>query len=383
MTARPRAEYRYWACELTTGRKLIQVPAKPSGPLPERLSMVSTLQFTVDLAEYPTDALGRPTVDFWGCTLPYRTLLICERQLEGVNTSDIPWAGIVTFREGGSDSDVQLAVATPGAYLDSRHVSTRTYTAQVGEDDAQILSDIVGIDAGVEGVNFLIDVEGTTLRDQRYILSNRTTVLAAVTGLSKLENGPEWTIRTTWRDEDRLAVDMTFYARPRIGTTAINTVFDFPGSVRRYRTKLDYTAGHGANYVIGVGSSGAASPPARDEASIAAGWPRIEYIAQQDGANNVVELTGLSRSELARMSRGQRVLSLELAASLAPQVYVDWVPGDDVRFTVYDEDSEGRKAPSYEHPHGHTETIRVIGFELEPESDVLTPTLWSEYEEAA
>ncbi|MFC0622962.1 hypothetical protein [Kribbella deserti] len=384
MVTRPRAEYRYWACDLTTGRKLIQVPAKPQGPLQERLSMVSSMQFTVDLAEYENLGIDPRAIDFFGCTLPYRSMLICERQYDGVDGSDIPWHGIITFVDGGSDSDATISAATGGAYLDVRHVSTRTYTGQVGETDAQILTDLVGTDAGVEGVNFILDVEGTALRDQRYQESNRTTVLQAVNGLAKLEGGPEWTVRASWRDENRQHVDLTFYARPRIGTTAINTVFDYPGAVRSYRDTLDFTAGHGANHIIGVGSSGVASPPARDTAAITTGgYPRVEHIAQQDGADNVVEVTGLARAELARMRRGERILSLQIDATAAPQVYRDWWPGDDVRFTVYDADSEGRPAPSYRHPNGHTETIRVIGFDLDIASDVLVPVLWSPYAEVS
>lgn len=383
MAARPRADYRYWACDLTTGRKLIQVPAKPQGPLPDQLSVVSSMQFAVDLSEYDDhrDAEGFPLIDFFGCTLPYRTLLICEREYPGEQISDIVWSGIVTYVDGGDDQYAVLAAATPGAYFQSRHVGTRTYTGQVGETDQHILTDLITSFAAPEGINILLDIEGDTVRSLRFKESSRTKLLQAIQALANLENGPEWTFRTTWADPNRLAVDLTFYARPRIGTTATNTVFDFPGAVRKYRDPLDYTEGHGANHIIGVANS-RASDPVRDEAAIALGWPRVEFIAEQDGADSVPELTGLARSTLARMARGERKLSLEVDGTNAPQVYRDWVPGDSGLFVVYDRDGEGRPAPSYRHPRGHREEIRIIGFQLDTQADVLTPTLWSPYEEA-
>lgn len=374
----PRPTYRYWACDLKTGNRLDQVPLNPSGPLPERISAVSTVTFTADLAEL------QPGSDFYGCVIEGRTLIVCEREYEGDRVSDILWAGIVGIVEGGNDSAVTVSCATIGAYYDARYVGTHTYLEGPGDTDDQIIMDLFA-DAAPEGLDILLDIDCPTPRAVRYLAPEHRTVLSCLTDLADMDGGPEWIFRTAWTDDTRQQVQITFVARPRLGTASTSpaVTFDYPGNIRTYRTVGDYTKGHGANQITAVTSAGAPGTPARDTAGITAGYPRWEQVVQKQGDQTAAALTGFAKSELTKDARGQSTTSLVLDMTTGPQLWVDWTVGDDVLWVVYAFDSDGRPAPSYRHPSGHREVVRVIGHQIDTVADSLTPTLWSPYEEAS
>jgi hypothetical protein len=372
---RPGVTYRYWACDLRSGAKLDELPLRPSGQLPERISDVSTVAFTCDQSALPR---GK---DFIGVTTPGRTLIAVEREYDGDNTSSIPWAGIVTNRDAGSDPEATLNCATPAAYLGRRHVGTHTYNAGPGETDEQIIRDLFA-DAAPEGLDFILDVDCPQPRKVRYLEKERRTVLGCLRDLADMDNGPEWTVVTRWSDGARLAVEFVFLARPRLGCAdAPNVRFDYPGSIRSYRVSDDFTEGHGGNHITGITSAGVRSVPARDEAALREGWPRWEEDIQLNGNVDADELAGVARAGRAKRARGQSTVALAVDMTLGPQLGVEWQLGDNIAWHVYGPATRVDPAPSYRHPDGHSETIRVIGYQLDPASDTLTPVLWSPYTE--
>lgn len=374
---RPKVTYRYWMCDLRTGNKLGQVLMRPDGPLPERISDVSSISFTVDLGAQLDGS------DFLGLSVPGRSVVICEREYDGDNTSDILWAGIVMFRPAGNGPIVQLTAATPAAYLARRQVGTHTYNAGPGETDGQIITDLMN-DAAPEGIDFILDVDCPTPRSFRIQARERRTVLACLRDLSDLEGGPEFTVATRWSDPDRLAVDFVLRARARLGWAgAPNVVLDFPGAVREYKVNDDFTEGHGANHVIGINNTGAASEPARDEAALAQGWPRWEEVIQKSGDLDITDLSAVAKGGLAKRARGQATAELAVDLTMGPQVGRDIMLGDNALFAVYAQDQDGKPSPSFRHPNGHTETIRMIGYGVDIDNDTLTPVLWNPYEEVA
>jgi hypothetical protein len=372
------AEYRYWACDLKTGKKLAQVPLKPNGALPERISDVSTATFTANLGEL------QPGADFWGSVIEGRTLIVCEREYAGSNASDLIWHGIVTLVDGGNDPEVSVSCMTGIGYLRARHAGAHAYSAAPGETDTKVLNDLLD-DAVTDGVPYLRDINCPTLRKVAYTAKERRTILSCLRDLADLDDGPEWTVRASWRSSLRLAVDLTFVARTRLGvaSTQPTVKFDFPGAVKSYRDPRDYTEGHGANYLIAINSNGAAGDPAIDTAGITGGAVRWEYVSQKTGALDHDGLTAAGRADLARMAQGEAVLSLAVSLTDGPQLGIDWTLGDDITFEVYNADLDGRPSPSYRHPNGWREVIRVIGHDLDPNSDTLTPVLWNPFLEAS
>lgn len=374
----PKAEYRYWACDLRTGNKLAQLPLKPSGPLPERIGDVSTASFTCD--QY---AVLREGGDFIGTTTPGRTLIILEREYEGDSTSDILWAGIVLPRRAGSSPEAQLNCSTIAAYLNRRHVGTHTYNGGPGETDEQIITDLLA-DAAPEGLDFILDVDCPTPRIVRYLAPERKTVLQALQDLANMDGGPEWTIITRWSDDTRTSVDYVFLARPRLGWSgAPNARFDFPGCINDYVVDDDYTEGHGGNQIQGINSTGATSTPARDEQGITQqGWPRWEEDISTSGDLNANGLNGVAKEGIQRRARGQATNEITVSLTYGPQYGRDLALGDNVTWFVA-APRPGEDPPSPRHPNGHEETIRFIGIALDPTNDTYTPVLWNPYDEEA
>lgn len=372
----PRPTYRYWACDLKTGTRGDQVPLKASGPLTDRINSVQTVMFTADLAELQAG------VDFYSSVVEGRTLIVCEREYEGDRVTDILWAGIVGLVEGGNDSTVNVSCSTIGSYFDGRYAATHTYTAIPGDTDGKILTDLL-TDAAPEGINVTLDINCPTLRAQRYMAREYRTVLSCLTDLAALDGGPEWIFRASWVDTTRQQVKITFVARTRLGvaSTAPAVTFDYPGNIRSYRTTGDYTKGHGANQVTATTGSGVPGDVARDAVGITGyGYPRWEQVLQKQGDQTVVALSSFATAEVAKSGRGEQTSTLVLDMTTGPQVWTDWTVGDDVLWVVYAFDSDSRPAPSYRHPAGFRQVVRVIGHQFDTVADTLTPILWSPYQ---
>jgi hypothetical protein len=367
----PQAVYRYWVCDLRTGNKIAQLPLKPNGALPDRISDVSTTVFACDQG-----AVLRDGGDFIGVTTPGRTLVVVEREYEGDSTSDVLWAGIVTARTAGNGAEATLNAATIPSYFGRRFAGTHTYIAGPGDTDDQIIADLLA-DAAPEGIPFILDTACPTLRAVRYLEPERKSVLTCLKDLSDMETGPEWRVITRWKTSDRLGVEHVFYARPRLGWAGTpNIRFDFPGCINEYDIDDDYTEGHGANQIRGVDSAGAASdPPARDEQGITTqGWVRWEDNIATTGDLNADGLAGVAREALTKRARGQSSTNIVVSLTNGPQYGRDWTLGDNALFFV-SAPEPGADPPSPRHPDGHSETIRVIGVALDTGADTLTPVL--------
>ena len=372
----PQAVYRYWVCDLRTGNKVAQLPLKPGGALPDRISDVSTTTFTCDQT-----AVWRDGGDFIGTTTPGRTLVVVEREYEGDSTSDILWAGIVTARNAGTAAEATLSAATIPAYLDSRHAGTHTYIEAPGDTDDQIIADLLA-DAAVEGVPLILDTACPTPRAVRYLEPEHKSVLQALKDLSKMEGGPEWRVITRWANANRTAVEHVFLARPRLGWAGEpNVRFDFPGCVVNYDLDDNYTSGSGGNHIVAVTQDGAPSTPARDEQGITTqGWVRWEAIVETSGDLNATGLDGVAKQTLTTRARGQASANIVVSLSAGPQYGRDWTLGDNTLLFVA-APLPGEDPPSPRHPNGHQEVIRVIGGSLDTNADTFTPVLWNPYDE--
>lgn len=372
----PQAVYRYWACDLRTGTKIAQLPLRPNGALPDRISDVSTTTFTCDQT-----AVLRDGGDFIGVTTPGRTLVVVEREYEGDSTSDVLWSGIITARTAGTSAEATLNCATVASYLGRRFIGTHTYLGGPGDTDDQIIADLL-VDAAAEGVPFILDTNCPTPRAVRYLEPEQKSVLTGLKDLSDMDGGPEWRVFTRWKTSARLAVEHVFLARPRLGFAGEPIIrFDFPGAVNSYDVDDDYTEGHGANHIEAVTSDGASSTPARDEQGITVqGWVRWEEHPQTTGDLNAAGLDGVAREALTKKARGQSVANLVVSLTYGPQYGRDWTLGDNALFFV-SAPQPGDDPPSPRHPDGHAETIRVIGVSLDINADTLTPVLWNPYDE--
>lgn len=363
-------DYDWYSCDLKTGRVQERLPLV--GSPSKLLGAVTTLTLSCDLA-----ALGAG-IDFWGSTIPRRTMVVLERKFPDQNTADILWAGAVINRpERGSEPIASLGCVSLEGLLDRRFAGTHTYTGQPSHTDAQIITDLIG-EANVDGWNIQLDLDGlTTVRQVRYRAPERRKILACLQELSDMENGPEWTIRAT-RSGD--IVTKTLVARPRLGTasTIPNAQFRWPGAVKSYGQTEEHSDGLGANYVTAVANGEGASQPSftRSDAARIAVEGRWEAVVQRPAARTIAALDSAAATELALMLEGQNLYTLTADAVLAPKIGIDWVLGDDIRLLVTAGARDPDGQPSYGHPDGLDVIARGIGWTLDPQTQTLTPLLW-------
>jgi hypothetical protein len=361
--------YRWHACDFKTGRRLEILPLR--GTPSKLIGAPTTVDLTCDLSE-----LGAG-VDFWGSTIPRRTMIALERTYPNEETSDLPWVGVVTSRPTrGNGPAAQLGATTIEGALNRRFAGNHVYTGAPGHTDAQIITDLVA-DANVEGWNISLDLVGlTTTRSLRYKAPERRTVLSCLQELSGLANGPEWTINAAWDGDD---VGLTLVARPRLGTASTdpNAVFRWPGMVQAYNAGEDHTEGVGANAVTALANGQGSSTPsatARNEADIAIAG-RWEATTSKASARSA-ELPGAAAADVARMVDGQTIYTLTADATRCPQIDRDFPIGSDVRFAV-DADLVDRAGhPSYGHPAGLDIIARAFGWTLDIDANNFTPVLW-------
>ena len=370
-------EYIWHSCDIKTGRRQEVLPLVGS---PSRImGGVTTVDFTCDLAAVADG------IDFWGSTLPRQTMVALERRFPDQDDSDIPWVGVITtVPERGSGQSARFGAASVEQLLEVRKVGTHTFNAGAGEDDAAVITALIG-DANVEGWNIQLDLTGcTTLRKFRTKAPERRTVLACLQELSDLDDGPEWTINAGWSGQN---VALTLKARPRLGLASAtpNTQFRWPGVVQSYNQSSDHSTGKGANAVTAVANGEGSSTPsstARNEARILVEG-RWEADVQHASARTAAELATAAAADLKMMVDGQTLYSVTADATRAPRFAIDWGLGDDVQLVVAPGARDIGGAPSYGHPDGLDIIARAIGWTLDPDQDQITPVLWQPSEGVA
>lgn len=368
--ARIRERVVWLGCRLVDGRIISGIPGI-TGEVSRVLGDVTTSGLILPIPISGPESLPIGLVE--QLTEPGRTMIVAV-------VNDIPtWAGIVGISEGGTDPTMMLPVASLEAYLDRRIVRTHEFN-QV--DEALIAATLVG-DAGDipgvgSGIGLKIDAPPTgTLRDRQYLITDRKTVLEALQELMGVIDGPEWTIDLDWTDETHTAIDKIFRVRKRIGeaSSSPNAVFTAvfgsqEASEARYSYRIDYTIGHGANYVVayssGQGEDQPSSDPAIDTELLDSGFPIYEQHFQP--SSNISEKETLNEhalAELDRRARGTRTFRLEARWDAYPRYGVDWKIGDDIAW-----DLKGHRHPQGIRGHG-----RVIGFKLDMQARVIRPIL--------
>lgn len=365
------------ACDAVTGRIVEELPGlKVNGAFGQILGTPTAATFTLPIP------LGVDESRWLPATEAGRSMLLA------VDTSigDPVWAGIVSRRKGGTEPVLQLGTESLETYLNRRYVGDHTWTQQ--DDTSVIAAGLLG-DADDEGINLLVDAPPSgTLRDRTYFDKDNKTVYRALSELSRVIDGPEWTIDLAWQDADQLVLEKTARVRPRIGVASANpdavfettasSVFDSQGgSAARYTLDEDYTESKGANHVVayssGQGDSQPFSTPARDTALLAAGWPRYEHRFQPSSSiTDVATLNSHASARLAVMRMGGQAWVIDARWSQYPRLGKDWHIGDDIAWNLV----------GHRHPDGVVGTGRAIGWEADPETDRISLILWAPDTEA-
>ncbi|MEV0805724.1 hypothetical protein [Micromonospora sp. NPDC050200] len=358
-------------CDLVTGRIVEELPdLVPSGAIGHRLAAYTSAAFNLPIA---LGGHGAPPRGWEAATEPGRSMIVAV-------LNDVPvWAGIVLPQEGGTEATVDLACVSLEGYLDRRYVRDHEF---VQADEALIAGSLVD-DANIEGIGFVVDAPDTgTLRDRTYRDQDDATVYSRLRELMGVIDGPEWTVAVDWSDATQTAVTKILRVRKRIGYTSStpNAVFatgsasavvsSIGASEARYRYRADYSSGKGANHIVatssGEGESRPQSAPARDEALLAAGWPRYEHrFSPSSSVTDVATLDAHAQQALRYMARGARTLTITARADAYPRLGIDWNTGDDI----------GHDLTGHRHPQGLRGVARAIGWDLDPQTGIVAPIL--------
>jgi len=360
------AVLNWYGCDLVTGAIVEELQdLVPQGNLSSFLGNYFSAALTLPI---PISGFGDAPNNWLGATEEGRTMIVCA-----LNNQPI-WAGIVLVRQGGSDATVSLSCITLEGYLDRRYVGNHTYTQQ--DQSSVIAAGLIGDANTTEGIGFTVDAPASgTLRDRTYLDQDDKTVLSALRELMAVDGGPEWAVVLSWTDTTQTAIKKTFMVRPRIGyaSDTPNAVFSTEAlSDTTYMYTEDYTSGRGANHVVatssGQGTTRPQSAPARDTASLAAGWPRWEYrFSPSSSITNVATLNAHATNTLGITRRGAHILTLKARLDAFPMLGTDWTLGDDIGFEL----------KGHRHPAGLTGTARVVGWELDVLAGTVSPILYA------
>lgn len=350
--------YIWYGCDLRTGAIVEELPFVPGGTLQRIIGSYTSLNGTVALPDAPPG---------WkSATDPGRTMLVCVRAEDLYPI----WAGIVIGRKGGISSDLQLSLVSLEGYYDRRYVIDRVDTQK---NAAQIAIDLVFDAESSEGIGITYQVFVTQgAMDRTYTRDSDQTVYSQLTEIMGVQGGCEWTIEVAWTNSLKTSFTKIFKGGPHVGPIEVvpSAVFDLPGCITDYEYSEDFTSGRGANQVEsfgdGEGPSRPQSQPARDEALLAAGWPRYEYRQTFASVTSTAVLGAHSWEALRLKATGAKIFTVSADATTAPKLGVDWVLGSDVIVEI---------EWSPRHPDGYGTRARAIGWELDTLANVVTPLL--------
>ena len=293
--------------------------------------------------------------------------------------NDLPvWAGRVLIRVGGSDPDLELAVASSEQYLLQRRVTARSY---VGVDRALIGADLL-TDAGSTdlGPGMALEIDMTLtgdVTDRDYMPSDLTTVYRALRELSGAGT-LEWTIDLDWTDSSATVLRRIMRLKPRIGRqTATHPIFESDlDSDSHYTLTEDFSSGRYANVVSAYGDGEGVdlprSDPQVDQVALDGGVPVVEHAVHARDVSDPNELNAIAAAELARLMHGVELWELDSALNSYPRIGIDAGLGDAAKWRL----------TGPRHPDGVEGDGRVIGWILDAAALRWKPQLLDPHETA-
>lgn len=348
----------------------------------------STVKRSIGRYESTTATLPLPTApeNWLDATRPGGAVLVLLSTDDKNPTTPVPvWGGMVTQRSRSLDDSVALSVATVEAYLDRRYVGDVTYTA-TGQNAIVAAMFTAFVTAGpVGGVPFrLAYTDAGTLRDRSYLRSDRKTVYSALTELSAVLNGPEWTVEWEHQSSPERYTPV-LYVGDRVGTAvtpgmAPAATFQAPGCITEAVLVEDYSSGKGANAVIAYSSASAGDVPTSPQVvADDDGRPTFETdIQPSTSITDVDTLTSHAESALASLASGGSALAMKANVSTAPALGVEWMLGDDIGYQIGGPESPTGRDSVPAFVGGIAGVMRCVGWEMDlGDVPTVTPILAS------
>lgn len=358
----PTHMWRWLACDLKTGRLLAELLLAASGTVSRVLCGTGNGTFRLPLTDPATPE------QWWQATLPGRTLVV------GDLDEQIVWAGIVWTSRLTDNPVVELGCQTIESYLSRRWVDW-TIGPLSNVDQHQAARTLIA-HANTSGIDLQVDAPLSGIRRARlgYRRWADQRVGEQLDALHELPYGIEWTIDTAWTDHSRLGRRLVHTVRvrtPRIGAVVDEPVwvFEYPGNITAWELVENHGDGSYANVVVAGGRGQdeervmSDTGAAQDTQTLAFGAPLVEHRALTDHTT-IAGSNAAARQALADLRKGTTTLSLT-AKTDRLSFGVGWSLGDTCRVQL--------AAPWL--PRSYNGVWRIVGWDLDPAADTLTPTL--------
>lgn len=363
------SDWRYYACDLGTGRLRTQLPLTPSGAMTRELSGVGTGTFTLPLTDPSCP-------DDWDTsTIPQRTQIVAEMN------GQIVWSGIIGARKRDQTDVVELNCSTVESYFGKRYIDydVGPYSST---DQNYIMFMLVNHAMHTSGIALTFDeLDLTTgvFRDRtEYARERDQRVLDMMDDLASVEGGPEWTLLTRWAadTEVRRVENVMKIETPHIGHVVDNPewVFECPGNIVEWEVFEDFSDDHYANVVVAGGEGEgddrimSTNGIAQDTQALEYGQPLMEYryatqLTTEEAANES------ALGQLERVKYGTVTAKIKVRSDNYP-LHTGWALGDTCRL----------KLSGGGYPDGYDRLWRIVGWNVDPVSETIEPILnqWGE-----
>jgi hypothetical protein len=296
-------------------------------------------------------------------TLPHRTKLFIQRN------QALVWGGRLipprdfdsTTRRATLNAEQTLGIA------DKRFLPTLTYTAT---DQFAIARDLLVKMQAAEGNVNLLATPGNSgvLRDRAYAMGDQTTVLSALTDLSEVEGGFEFSSQVIW-DNNNLPQETVLLGYPRLGRAYTGLVFEYAdgvygggGNVSSY-TWSDSEGLYTRSWAVAETDEGVQLVAHADNTTLlAAGYPLIEQTQSFDGVVDLATLQAHANA-MAIFAAGNHAMAQFVVRATANLQLGDWQDGDNVMVRL----SDWRFPPDpVTGAPGFAAYMRIVGVEVTP-----------------
>lgn len=321
------ATYRYLFADLRTNKVLAELPLRTPH---FELGLPRAGSFSATLPLGDSRIAARDPIS---ATVPARTAVYVDR--DGV----LLWGGIIwTRRYRTSSKTLELAGAEFRSYFDHRQIIATTGFAAT--DQLTIARSLVSAAQAYTGgdIGITLGAEASgVLRDRTYNGYELKNVGEALTQLSEVENGFDFTVEVAYVNDTPTKTLRLGY--PRRGRRAPESgwLFDYPGNITDYEWPEDGTGMATTRRATGAGDQqGMLIAAAADSSLIDAGYPLLEASRAYGDVIIQTTLQAHANADLAATKQVLTIPTVTVRADLDPMIGT-YIVGDDCRLRITDE----------------------------------------------
>lgn len=347
--------YRYLFADLLTNQILGELPLT-GVTFTQQLNQAGTLNGHLLLSGMATAQFN---VD--ASTTPGRTCIYVDRN------NDLIWGGVIWGRTYNStEQTLNITAREFESYFERRRITSDTVFTN--QDQLLVARTLITNAQAVANGNIGVQVGTETsgvLISRTYYNYELKQVYQAVQDLSRADNGFDFNINVAYDPITNVPTKTLVLGYPRSGTAYSSTnpnalVFVFPaGNIVEYEYPEDGSIAANTIYGSGAGSNeGKIRTTQTDAAKLAAGWPRLEDVANYSDVTDQTLLDKLAQGQVLAVSYPPTTIKVVVPAYVTPTLN-DYNIGDSCRLIITDE----------RFPNTLDAIYRIVGLSVQPGED--------------